>query len=116
MGDLLLAKLKNKVSSAVKNFFILLAYEERQTWEDYLGPEGQIVYLEWDRLAATAKGLENEWRTLYTGALQNSLIVPRPTEIFRQPKELFKGTFQGIRFNQLRREKEAGNHQLQHPL
>jgi transcription-repair coupling factor (superfamily II helicase) len=91
-----------------EELFYPLAYPERQTWEDYLGPEGRILYLEWDRLAATAKGLENEWRTLYTGALQNGLIVPRPTEIFRLPQELMDGQFKGIRFNQLRREKEEG--------
>jgi transcription-repair coupling factor (superfamily II helicase) len=91
-----------------EELFYPLAYLQRHTWEDYLEPNGKIIYLEWDRLAATAKGLENEWRTLYTGALQNSLIVPRPTEIFREPKELFQGKFQGIRFNQLRRDNEPG--------
>jgi len=87
-----------------EELFYPFAFSKTEGWDDYLGPDAHVFFMEWDRLSATASGLEKEWRILYTQALAQGLVVPRPQDIHKDPNHFYQVKLPWIRFTQFKKE------------
>ncbi|OQX29988.1 MAG: transcription-repair coupling factor [Spirochaeta sp. LUC14_002_19_P3] len=71
-----------------EELFYPLVFSKPAALQDYLGPDGAVVYLNAENLANTETAMASEYETLYGNAVSQGLAVPRPESLHTSLKQL----------------------------